>query len=123
MIFCKSMDEGVIPDDWKLANVTCIYKKGSKMDPGNYRPVSLTSVVCKIMEKNVRAAILEHMKRHNLLSSSQFGFRNHRSTILQLLTVLDDWTEALDTNSQVDAVYFDFAKLLTLCLINAYLPS
>lgn len=110
MIFCKSMDEGVIPDDWKLANVTCIYKKGSKMDPGNYRPVSLTSVVCKIMEKNVRAAILEHMKRHNLLSSSQFGFRNHRSTILQLLTVLDDWTEALDTNSQVDAVYFDFAK-------------
>ena len=48
--------------------------------------------------------------RHNLLSDCQYGFRKHRSTVLQLLDVLEDWTSALDDNYQVDAIYFDFAK-------------
>ena len=68
ILFAKSIQEGTIPTDWKKANVTCIYKKGSKSDPGNYRPVSLTSVVCKLLERNVKKTIFEHLKKHNLLS-------------------------------------------------------
>lgn len=109
-IFTKSLDSGKVPKDWKDANVTCIFKKGRKTEPGNYRPVSLTSVICKILEKFVREALLLHMTKNDLFTDSQFGFRNHRSTILQLLTVMEDWTEALDNNYQVDSVYLDFAK-------------
>lgn len=109
-IFGKSVSSGVVPNDWRQANITCIFKKGSKSEPGNYRPVSLTSVICKMLEKNVREGIIEHLSKHSLLSDRQFGFRKNRSTILQLLTVLEDWTDALDNNLQVDTVYLDFKK-------------
>ena len=52
IIFNKSLSEGVVPSDWKTAEVTPIFKKGSKSDPGNYRPVSLTSIACKVLESN-----------------------------------------------------------------------
>ena len=72
--------------------------------------MSLTSVICKLLESNIREEIMNHLSKHNLLSDSQFGFRKNRSTILQLLTVMEDWTEALDNNLQVDTVYMDFRK-------------
>ena len=53
-IFQTSFDEGQLPKDWKLAEVIPIFKKGSKVDPGNYRPVSLTSIPCKVMESIIR---------------------------------------------------------------------
>ena len=109
-IFRKSLRSGEVPEDWRRANITCIFKKGNKQDPGNYRPVSLTSVICKLLESNIREEIMNHLSKHNLLSDSQFGFRKNRSTILQLLTVMEDWTEALDNNLQVDTVYMDFRK-------------
>ena len=99
-----------VPDDWRIAHVTAIYKKGSKSDPGNYRPVSLTSVFSKIMESLLREGIMAHMKRHNLLSTKQFGFITGRSTVLQLIQVLDKWTEALDEGHVVDVIYCDFMK-------------
>ena len=110
--FVKSITEGQIPSDWKKANVTCIHKKGSKCDPRNYRPVSLTSVVCKLLEKHIEKAIFKHLIRHNLLSDCQYCFREHCSTVLQLLDVLEDSlrTSALDDNYQLDTIYFDFAK-------------
>ena len=74
-IFHKSLSSGVIPDDWKKANITCIFKKGNKQDPGNYRPVSLTSVICKLLERTVREEIVNHLSVNKLLSDSQFGFR------------------------------------------------
>ena len=73
------------------ANITCIFKKGNNQQPGNYRPVSLTSVFCKLLESNIKEEVINHLSRHNLLSDSQFGFRKNRSTILQLLTVMEDW--------------------------------
>ena len=74
-IFHKSLSSGVIPDDWKKANITCIFKKGNKQDPGNYRPVSLTPVICKLLERTVREEIVNHLSISKLLSDSQFGFR------------------------------------------------
>jgi len=54
MLFNKSIKDGILPEDWKCANVSSIFKKGSKLDAGNYRPVSLTSVPCKILESLIR---------------------------------------------------------------------
>ena len=72
--------------------------------------MSLTSVICKLLERNVREDIVNHLTRYNLLSDSQFGFRKNRSTILQLLTVMEDWMDAIDNNMQVHTVYLDFRK-------------
>ena len=109
-LFCKSLQQGELPLDWKKANVSCIYKKGPKCEPGNYRPISLTSVVCKLLERNIKNSVVEHLSSNDLLSDAQYGFREHRSTVLQLLEVLEHWTAAIDENQQVDSIYFDFAK-------------
>ena len=96
--------------DWKHAKVTAIFKKGEKRKPNNYRPVSLTSIPCKIMESLVRDQIMMHMKRNNLFSNKQFGFLDGRSTVLQLLVVLDKWTKIIDEGGSIDCVYCDFKK-------------
>ena len=90
------------------ANITAIFKKGNKKVARNYRPVSLTSIVCKLMETLVRGEKIEHMNRNKLFSKKQFGFTSGRSTVLQLLQVLDKWTEILDKGGCVDTIYCDF---------------
>ena len=109
-IFQRSISTGDEPNDWKNAKATCIFKKGNKQEPENYRPVSLTSVLCKLLESNINGEVIIHLSIHNLLSDNQFGFRKNRSTILQLLTVMEDWTDALDNNLQVHTVYLDLKK-------------
>jgi hypothetical protein len=73
-IFRQSLCTGEVPEDWRRANVTPIFKKGKKTDPGNYRPVSLTSVCCRILESIIRDNLMEHRLRNDLLASSQHGF-------------------------------------------------
>ena len=102
--FRKSISTGDVPKEWKKANITCIFKKGNK---GNYRPVSLTSAICKLLESSIKEEVMNYLSRHHLLSDSQFGFRKNRSTILQLLTVMQEWTDALDNNLRVDIEYLD----------------
>ena len=109
-IFSLSLQVGITPSAWRKANVVPIYKKGPKSDPGNYRPVSLTSVVCKIMEVILRDSITEHLESNNLLSPHQHGFRKGRSCSTQLLGVMKDWCEALDSSDIVDCVYLDYRK-------------
>lgn len=72
--------------------------------------MSLTSTVCKILESILHDNIVHHMKSHNLFSDKQYGFIEGRSTVLQLIRVLDEWTEMLDNGSCVDVVYCDFMK-------------
>ena len=111
IIFQKSIQERSVPKEWKLAGVSAIFKKGSKSQAGNYRPVSLTSVVCKVFEKIIRDHIIEFMQINNQFSDKQYGFITGRSTTLQLLEVLDKWTEALETKGTViDCIYMDFQK-------------
>ena len=78
--------------------------------PGNYRPASLTSVACKMMEKLVRNEVMAQMTRNKVLSSLQHGFVHGCSCNTQLLEVLDKWTEAIEQGDSVDAIYLDFAK-------------
>ena len=73
-IFQKSFQNSCLPDDWKSAVVTPLFKKGSKLDPGNYRPVSLTCVSCKVMEAIIRDYVFEQLKNSESLSASQHGF-------------------------------------------------
>ena len=78
--------------------------------PVIYRPVSLTSVVCKIFEGFIRDVLCNHMTQNNLLSDSQFGFSKGRSCVTQLLNTIEDWMSKLDCGTPVDAVYLDLRK-------------
>ena len=109
-IFNISMQTGKLPDNWKKANVTPLHKKGPKNLVENYRPISLTSIVCKTMEKFIRDIILDHMEKHKLFTIHQHGFRKGRSCVTQLIEVLDDWTEQLDNKNAIDTIYLDFQK-------------
>jgi hypothetical protein len=108
IIYNTSVSLGTVPDSWKEGNITALFKKGDKSDPGNYRPVSLTSVICKLMEKLVREIIVNHMIKNEIFSNKQFGFISGRSTTLQLLRVMDEWTEILDHGGKINSIYMDF---------------
>jgi hypothetical protein len=110
LIFTKSLKTGDIPKDWKTANVTPIFKKGIRASVCNYRPVSLTSQVSKIMETLIRDAIVDHLERNNLLRASQHGFRGGRSCLSNLLTFLDKVTQGVENGENIDVIYLDFAK-------------
>ena len=111
MIYDRSIKMGRIPSAWKMATVTAIFKnKGSKNDARNYRPISLTSIACRILESIIRDSILKYLKANHLVSDKQFGFLEGRSTVLQLLNVVDKWTEILDRGGAVDVIYCDFQK-------------
>ena len=109
-LFTKSLQSGKLPRQWKEAKVTSFFKKGDKSNPGNYRPVSLTSVLCKTIETVVREAIMNHWNSHNLLSDCQYGFRQNRGCILQSLKVVDEWSKYIDMNKQIDCIDLDFQK-------------
>ena len=73
-IFNNSVETRIIPKDWKSANVNAIHKKISRQEPGNYRPISLNSVVCKTMERLVKGRPITHLEMNNLIGDSQHGF-------------------------------------------------
>ncbi|CAL4160470.1 unnamed protein product, partial [Meganyctiphanes norvegica] len=95
LIFNRSLGTGECPDDWRSANVTPIHKKGDRTNPSNYRPVSLTSQVCKVLESIVRKQILGHLAENNILRDEQHGFREGRSCLTNLLETIEQWTEII----------------------------
>ena len=100
-----------IPEDWRTAIITAIFKKGAKSDPGNYRPVSLTCIICKILESIIYDAIIEHLIKNKLLSKNQYGFISRRSASLQLLAVLQLWCSILDeSGNEIHDINMDFMK-------------
>ena len=84
--------------------------KGPKNDPGNYRPVSLTSVPCKIMEGILRDHLLDHVDTNHIISVKQHGFVRGRSCLTNLLETLEEWTSALDKGYGIDAIHVDYRK-------------
>ncbi|KAK4831226.1 hypothetical protein QYF61_016324 [Mycteria americana] len=98
IIYQQSWLTGEVPVDWRLANVTPIFKKGQKEDPGNYRPVSLTSVPGKLMEQIILSAITQHVEDNQGIKPSQHGFRKGRSCLTNLL-LQQDFSKAFDTVS------------------------
>ena len=107
-IFKISYNIGQIPDDWKLANVVPVHKKGSKASIENYRPISLTSLVMKIFERIVRDDLLA--KCQHKLNQNQHGFLPRKSCTTQMVDFVDSLSSSINENIRVDTVYFDFAK-------------
>ena len=101
---------GTLPEQWKTAHVSALHKKQSRKSPSNYRPVSLTCVVCKIMESIIRDKIMTHMTDNATFNKAQHGFRPGHSCITQLLEVIESWTRILDAGGVVDAIYVDLVK-------------
>jgi hypothetical protein len=109
-IYRKSLDTGEVPEDWRSANVTPIFKKGLKADPGNYRPVSLTSICCKILESIIRDELMAHLTVNGLLNDSQHGFMPKRSCTTNLLEFFEKVTSVVDEGGAMDVIFLDFAK-------------
>ena len=109
-IFRRSLDCGQLPAEWKVGDVVPIFKKGDKQCAGNYRPVSLTCVMCKVMEAIIRDALMSHMSVTGQFHDAQHGFRPKRSCSSQLLVALEEWSRAVENGDPIDVIYCDFAK-------------
>ena len=111
-IFKQSLSESKSPSDWKLQFICPILKPGKdKTEPSAYRPVSLTSVCCKILEHIIYSQTMKHLDKHNILSKFQHGYRNKCSTETQLLRVIDLFTKGLEDKKQIDAISLDFSRM------------
>jgi len=109
-IFRSSMRTGEVPKGWREANVTPIFKKGDHGNPGNYRLISLTSVVVKLLEGIIADKIVDFLEENNLLLGSQHGFRRHRSCLTNLIEFFHGVMQDFDRERAVDIIYLDFAK-------------
>jgi len=110
LIFKKSIETGELPEQWLAANVCPLYKKGDKADPSNYRPVSLTCILCKILEGIVRKKLEDFFYKHNLINENQHGFVKFKSCTTNLLETLDYISYHLNMGIPVDNIYLDFRK-------------
>ena len=108
--FKRSYISGCIPKSLKYANVTPIFKKGVKTDPNNYRPVSITSIVAKIMESIIKDNIENHITRNNIMHPSQHGFRKGKSTSTNLIEFWNDITDYAENKKSASIIYTDLAK-------------
>ncbi|CAM4668918.1 unnamed protein product [Lepidochelys kempii] len=110
IIFENSWRSGEVPDDWKKANVVPIFKKGKKEDPGNNKPVSLTSVPAKIMEQVLKESILKHLEERKVIRNSQHGFTKGKSCLTNLIAFYEEITGPVDEGKAVDVLFLDFSK-------------
>jgi hypothetical protein len=110
LLWKKSFEEGVIPASLKTQYITPIYKKGSRADPANYRPVSITSHIIKTFERVLRKHLVIYLESNSLMHDGQHGFRKHRSCLTQLIHHVDDIFNSLNDGDEMDVIYLDFAK-------------
>jgi len=110
IIFERSWRTEEVPEDWRKANVTPIFKKGKKEDPRNYRLLSLTSILGKVMEQLILEVIIKHVKEKKDIRSSQHGFTKGKLCLTNLTAFYDGMTSWVDEGRAVDVVYLDFSK-------------
>jgi len=110
LIFTQLLSVGYVPDDWTKAIIVPVFKKGVSGDVANYRPISLTCVACKLMERVIAKRIYTHLADNNLLSQAQHGFVSGHSTCTNLLECLNDWTLTIQNKKTVTVAYIDFAR-------------
>ena len=109
-LFNLSLSQRKLPKIWKEAIVIPIFKRGLHNNPNNFRPISLTSAVCRVMEKIIQEKITDHLMDNNLFHNSQNGFLPNRSTLSLHINLFDDLTNILDNKTQIDMLYLDFSK-------------
>ena len=110
-VFNLSLRSGRFPATWKQARVQPVFKqKGDRSSPGSYRPIALLCSVSKVFETLVKDQVLSFCLANRVLPDSQFRFLPGRSTVWQLLSVLDDWHAARERGTSVHAAFLDLAK-------------
>ena len=109
-LFSLSLSSGKFPVLWKSASIVPIPKSTSKSNPSDYRPISLLSIVSKLLERYVYSLLWEHIIEHAPLSGSQWGFQKGKSTVLSLLLATHEWHSLVDRQKDVMCVFFDFQK-------------
>ena len=110
LIFHSFMSTKTIPNSWKQSIVTPIFKKGLASDPNNYRPIAITSVFSKLMERVIVFDTSNFLRNNKLISKAQHGFIRSKSTCTNLLESVHDWTINFNAHSSTDVAYIDFAK-------------
>ena len=114
ILFKTSLETGLLPEQWLSSMVVPIFKKNTRYDPLNYRPVSLTSSACKVFERILVKHLTDYLDINSIISEEQFGFRASHSTVDQLILTYNDITRMLDDGRIVDLVFFDFTKAFDL---------
>ena len=109
-LFEKSLNSGRIPEEWRDATVVPLYKKGKRSEPGNYRPVSLTVITGKLLERIVKETMMGFIETNDLFNESQHGFRSGRSPQTNLIEYLNATTKWMDEGRSFDVLYLDFSK-------------
>ena len=112
LIFTASLQQGKIPEEWKKATISPLFKGGNKnrAKAENYRPISLTSVTCKIMEHIIHSHVMNHLEKGKFLAEEQHGFRKNRSCETQLIQTVHNIAQSINNKDQVDSVLLDFSK-------------
>ena len=109
-IFNACIKFSYVPNEWKISLIVPIFKNGDKSDPANHRPIALTSSFSRLFEAIIHTKITNHLLTHSLLSPSQYGFLQNRSTCTQLITCVHEWLFSICNGSPVSVVYTDIAK-------------
>ena len=110
MIFNASLEKGIFPDIWKLARVTPTFKSGVNRDLNNYRPVSVISILSKILERIVHDQILDFIIVNNIITKNQSAFRKLHSTITSFIGSNDYWYENIDSKKLNLTIFLDRRK-------------
>lgn len=110
IIFNNIFESSELPTAWKTSFILTLHKKGKKSDVSNYRPISITSSSCKVMESIIHDSISSYLLSNDLLSDHQHGFLKKRSTLTNLLHSIRNWHSSLDDKKSTDIIYIDFAK-------------
>ena len=105
-----SLNTGAIPNDWKMANITPLFKKVDRSQPNNYRPISLTSIVSKLFELLISSNIRRHLESNDILHPCQHGFRKFHSCETQLISLVQDLSSNFADDIQTDLISMDLAK-------------
>ena len=110
LLFSSFMSIGKVPQNWKHAVVTPIYKNGSASCVSNYRPISLTCVACRLMERVIVNKTLKFMRANNAITKHQHRFLSRRSTTSNLLESISDWTLSINNKKSVGIAYIDYKR-------------
>ena len=109
-IYKVSLHQCKLPHDWKTALVSPIYKKNSRKSPANYRPISLTSIPCKILEHLIYSSVYNYLKINSILCDAQHSFRKKRSCKMQLTITINEMASRVNLGEQVDVLTLDSSK-------------
>lgn len=108
-LFNSCLRQNIVPDQWKEANIAPVPKTARPSKPADYRPISLTSTICKVMERLLAKVIVEKTKSI-WIDNQQFGFLPGKSTSDAVIQVIEDWSKAIDSKNSISNIFFDFSK-------------